>query len=127
MHHLAHGAAGLQQGPEGHNGGQNRKNHGTPHLQGPLHGCFERWRPLFAVTEHVLTHNDGVIHHDAQHHYKGEKRRHVEGDIVGGQQDHTGGKRDGDAQGNPEGQTQVEENPQQENHQAEAVSHVFDK
>ncbi len=84
-HNFAHGAAGHRQGPKSHHGCQDRKYHRTSHLQCAFHRCLKGTIALLLLAVDVLADNDGVIHHDAQHHDKGEQRYHVDGNIHFGQ------------------------------------------
>ena len=79
---------------------------------------------VLITAEDILSHDDGVVDHDPQHHDECKQRYHVDGDIDPGQEQQAEGKRNRDAEHDPQGQTQIEKQPQHGPHQQKADQHV---
>jgi hypothetical protein len=124
---LAHDAADVGQGQEGHDGGDDRRDHRHAYLAHPLHGGPKGRLAVLAVDEDGLPHHDGVVHHDPQDHDEAEKGDHVDGLPHHPENHHAAAQGDGDAHAGPEAQPQVEEEPQQQKDQDQSDNPVFEQ
>ncbi len=72
---------------------------GRCHFLGSFNGSFQSLAVPRLMREDVLTHDDGVIHHDAENHDEGKKRNHVDRNIQPGKKPESTQERDGNSQG----------------------------
>ena len=126
-HHLAEGTVDEHQGHEGGDRGQDREGHRPRHLPRAGDRRLERIHALLAVGVDVLADHDGVVDHDAERDDEGEQRDHVDGNVELRQQPDAAEKRDRNAQRGPEGQTQIEEQGQADEHQDQAQAGVVEQ
>ncbi len=108
-----HDATAQKQGIEGRHRGQDCKNYRPPYFKGSDNSSFQRFEPFLLSPKNILTHDDGVIHHDTQNHDKGEQGDHIDGYVKGGQSHEPEHKGYGDSECNPKSQARIEKRSQE--------------
>ena len=113
-----------QQGHKRHNGGQHTEGHRCCHLERAGNHTVETAAILLHVRVGALADDDGVVHHDAEHHDETEQTQHVEIDTH--QRHHREGteKRYRNAPHDPERQADIEEQRENDEHQQSALHHI---
>ena len=113
-HDLAHRAGHRQQRSKR----GDRREHGKHHRHGDLARALNRTREAVSVSTlmgvHVLTDDDRVIHHDAEHQDEREQGNHVQRHVQTREHPQRAKERDRDTQAHPESQAELDEERQHE-------------
>ena len=121
---FAHDAGDEHQRQKGHDGGGDGHDHRPADFSHAVHHGAVRGFSLSEMGIDILSHDNGIVYQDAQGHDEGEQGDHVDGRpvIV---QDHEGPhERDGNADGHPERQAQVEKQGQDDEDENDALEPV---
>ena len=72
------------------------------------------------MPEDVLSHHDGIVHHDAEHDDEGEERNQVDGNSHHGHEPQSSQEGDGNSQGDPAGKAKLQKKSQDEEDEDQA-------
>ena len=116
--------ADMRQRQKGNHGGDNSRQHRQAHFGGTVHGRLQgRLAPL-PVHIDGFPHHYGIIDDNTQHHNKPEQGDHIDGLPQGPENKEATGKRDRDSKASPEGEPQVQKDPEKEENQCHAEDTV---
>ena len=121
---LTHHARHEEQRYESDDGCRYRSEHRGEHLDGAGNGRVDRALAALAMGMDVLADHDCVVDQDTQHHQDGKHREHVERLVESQQDGRSAEDRNGNTNGHPGGQSQLEEDGQYDQHQNEALKAV---
>jgi len=127
LDNLAHEPADEGERDKRHHVRYNRREDGAAHLHHAVHGRSQGRRAALARVVDRLADNGRVVHDDTEHGYHAEERDHVDG-RVGVPHDHEcAHDADGHAETDPETEADVEEQPEQNEHESQALQPVSDQ
>ena len=111
---------------EGDDGGQDAERGGSGHPLYPGDDIVDVGAVALLLGVGALAHDDGVVHHDAQHQDEAEQADHVQAGVDPGRVDHRHGAEEAhrDADHHPEGQLDLQEQGQDDKHQQGAQGQV---
>ena len=73
----------------------------------------------------TFTNNNGIVHHNAEHHNKGKQTHDINGHAAKGHKPKCPGKADWDAQNHPKGNLEIEKHTQHQSNQKTSHQQVF--